>query len=79
VLTGGPVAVSQRQGAVGRHQWDPEVAPGMEDGAGAHQRGGSTARPRNLLRAAAFYISGGASVAGDDEGAVLQLEGGRKG
>jgi hypothetical protein len=38
------VVASQRQGATGKHPWDPGVASGKEEGAGAHQRGGSMAR-----------------------------------
>jgi hypothetical protein len=45
-FVGGPVAASWRQGAAGKHQWNLEVVPGKEEGAGAHQRGGSTVREK---------------------------------
>jgi hypothetical protein len=40
------MAASRWQGAAGKHQWDLRVAPGKEEGAGAHQRGGSTVREK---------------------------------
>jgi hypothetical protein len=55
------------------------VAPDKEEGAGAHQRGGSMARRRKQLRAVAFYGGEGAPVAGVDEGVALQLGEGREG
>jgi hypothetical protein len=36
------VAASQRQGATGKHQWNPGVAPNEMAEVGAHMRGGST-------------------------------------
>jgi hypothetical protein len=45
-LVGGPVAASWWQGAAGKHQWNPGVVPGKEEGAGAQQRGGSTMREK---------------------------------
>jgi hypothetical protein len=73
------MAASRRQGAAGKDQWDPGVAPGKEEGAGAHQRGGSMVRWCKRLRAAAFNGGGGGPVAGGDEGVALQLRGGREG
>jgi hypothetical protein len=55
------------------------VASGKEDGARAHQRGGSTARQHKRLRAVAFNGGEGAPLAGGDEGVALQLGGGREG
>jgi hypothetical protein len=78
-LAVGPVAASRWQGAAGKHQWDPEVGSGKEEGAEAHQRGGPTARWRKRLWAAAFNGGGGALVAGGDEGVALQLRGEREG
>jgi hypothetical protein len=42
-------AIAARQGATGKHQCVPGVAPGKEEGAEAHQRGGSMVRWRIRL------------------------------
>jgi hypothetical protein len=49
-LAGVLVAAIRRQGVAGKYQWDPVVAPGQEEGAGADQGGGSTARECKRLR-----------------------------
>jgi hypothetical protein len=41
-LASGSMVAGRWQGVLGEHQWVPGVAPGKEEGAGAHQRGGST-------------------------------------
>jgi hypothetical protein len=48
------VAAGRQQGALGEHQWGPGVAPGKEEGAGAHQRGGSMAREKESGGSSAF-------------------------
>jgi hypothetical protein len=46
VLADGTVVASWWQGAAGKHQWDLGVAPGKEEGVGAHQKGRLMARRR---------------------------------
>jgi hypothetical protein len=48
------VEASRWQGAAGKHQWDPRVAPGKEEWVGAHRRGGSTAREKEGVGSSAF-------------------------
>jgi hypothetical protein len=42
VLAGGLMVASWWQGAAGKHQWDPGMAPDEMVEVGAHSRGGST-------------------------------------
>jgi hypothetical protein len=51
------------------------VAPGKEEGAGAHQKGGSMVRWPKRCWASAFNGGGVAPVVIDECGEVLQLEG----
>jgi hypothetical protein len=51
------------------------VAPGKEEGAGAHQKGGSIVRQRKRRQAVAFNASETTSVVTDECDEVLQLKG----
>jgi hypothetical protein len=74
-IAGSPVAASRRQGATGEHAEATGRTPGKEEGAGTHQKGGSTARRRKQHRATAFNDGGVAPMVVDVCGEVLQLEG----
>jgi hypothetical protein len=73
-LDGGAVGAGRQQGVAGEHRWGPGVAPGKEEGAGAHRNGGSTARRRKRRRAAMFIGGRVAPVVIDVCGWVLQLK-----
>jgi hypothetical protein len=68
------VGAGRQQGVAGEHQWGPGVAPGKEEGAGAHRNGGLKVRRRKWRRAAMFIGGRVAPVVIDVCGWILQLK-----
>jgi hypothetical protein len=74
-LVGGPMMANRWHGDAGDLAGPTGRTSGKEEGAGAHQKGGSTMRQREWRQAAAFNGGGVAPVVADECGEVLQLEG----
>jgi hypothetical protein len=73
-LASDSVVAGRWQGVLGEHQWVPGVAPGKEEGVGAHQRGGSTTGEGQRWQLNGVPRPRWSLAAREGGGEVLQLE-----